>query len=322
MAFAPASVKTTSVAHAQEKFHKREALDQILKKFIFHSVGEKDNLAKMSGKTVQWFRYLKFAANTATKAEGEVGTGIDMASEVFSATVSQYTDFMTISDMAIDTLIDPVVSAASKNLGYRAGLSVDQIIRATVDAAAASIDQPALATYLSSRDISAAVSLMNGADVEPFDGSSFKVIASPFVTYDLIHDPTATGLIAIYSPTSPETVLRRDDRGRLRAHIFGADVFENTNVATLTGPTRYRTYVFGKGGLGIVSLAGRGPSFVSNPKSERFNIRVIRNNGDQIADPEGVIAAAVSYNFVFTSVLLDTTDYRIRKIDTQSSIAS
>lgn len=320
MAFAPASVKTTSVAHAQTIFHKREALDQVLKKFMFHTVGEQDNLAKQSGLTVQWFRYDVFAANTATKAEGEVGTGISMSSEVVQATVSQYADFITLSDLAVDTLIDPVISAASKNLGYRAGLSVDLIIRAVIDAAAT--DQTPLSTYLSSRDIASAVSNLQGADVEPFDGMSFKVFASPFVTFDLIHDPTATAPIAVYGPTSPETVMRREDRGRLRAHIFGADVFETTNVATLTGPTKYRTYVFGRGGVGVVNLAGRGPSYITDPKRERFNIRVIRNNGDQISDPEGVIAAATSYNFVFTAVNLDATTKRYRKIDTESSIAS
>lgn len=328
MAFAPASFQTGSVAHAQTIFHKREALDQLLKKFMFHSIGMKDNLAKQSGLTVQWFRYTPFASNIATKTEGEVGTGITPTSNTVQATVSQYTDFITLSDLAVDTLIDPVISAAAQNLGYRAGLSVDTIIRNVIDAAASSIDQTPLATYLTANDIGSAVHQLQGADVEPFDGMAYKVFASPFVTYDVIHDPTATGPIAVYSNNAPDTVMRREDRGRLRAHIYGADVFESTNVTTLTGPTRYRTYIFGKGGVGITSLQGRGPSFVTNPKSERFAVKVIRNNGDQIADPEGVIAAAVSYNFVFTSVLLAATsssadsDYRIRKIDTQSSIAS
>jgi hypothetical protein len=322
MAFAPASQKLANVSHAQEKFHKREALDQLLKKFMFHTVGQKDDLAKQSGLTVQWFRYLTFAANTATKAEGEVGTGIDMPSEVVTSTLSQYADFITLSDLSVDTLIDPSVSHAARNLGYRAGLSVDTIIRNVVDSVAASIDQVALGTNLTARDISNSVSTMQGNDVEPLDMGSFKVLASPFVTYDLIHDPTATGLISIFSPTSPDTVTRREDRGRLRAHVFGADIFESTNVTTLTGPLRYRTYVFGKGGLGIVSLAGRGPTFVTDPKRQRFGVRVIRNDGNQIADPEGIIAAAVSYNFVFSSVVLDTTNFRMRKIDVASSISS
>lgn len=322
MAYAPATMKRSSVSHGVQTFYKRQALDQILKKFLFHSVGQKDDLPKFNGVTAEWFRWNVLAENTATKAEGEVGTGVSFGSGPITATVSQYTDFVTVSDMAQDTLFDGTIADISKNLGYRAGLSVDIIIRNVIDAAASSIDQPALGTYLSSEDIAAAVHLKQGADVEPFDGMSFKVFASPFVTFDLIHDPTATAPIAVYSPTSPETVTRREDRGRLRAHIFGADVFENTNVTSLTGPVRYRTYVFGKGGLGILSLSGRGPSFITDPKRERFSLKVIRNDGNQIADPEGVIAAAISYNFVFTSVLLDTTNYRIAKIDTQSSIST
>jgi hypothetical protein len=45
-----------------------------------------------------------------------------------------------------------------------------------------------------------------------------------------------------------------------------------------------------------------------------------------VADPEGVISAAVSYNFIFTAVVLDGPAgiggvYRYKTLDAQSSIA-
>jgi hypothetical protein len=102
-------------------------------------------------------------------------------------------------------------------------------------------------------------------------------------------------------------------------------VKESTNVKITAGsPNLYRTYVYGKGAIGAVDLEGRGPNKVTDPRKQRFSINTIKGQ-PSIADPEGVIGAAVSYNFVFTTVVLDGPaviggSYRYRWIDCPSSI--
>ncbi len=77
--------------------------------------------------------------------------------------------------------------------------------------------------------------------------------------------------------------------------------------------------------MGCVDLEGKGPSDVKDPARQRFKINVVNGGVPSIPDPEGVIGAAVSYNFVFTSVILDGPagiggSFRFRTTDAVSSV--
>ena len=118
--------------------------------------------------------------------------------------------------------------------------------------------------------------------------------------------------------------MKYEDRGTITS-VAGCRVMESTNVYTQAGPNRYRVYVFGKDGIGCVDLSGRGPTKVTDPKKQRFNIKVVRPT-ESVADPEGVISAFCSYNFIYSAVVLDGPagiggTYRFKVLDPQSSIA-
>jgi len=328
MPYSPATNLTSSVGlpHVQTVVYRKKALDRLMTKFQFRQATMKDTIGKQEGRTVQWFRYNNPSAVTSVAAEGTVGTGTAASSRVVSATVSQYTAFMTISDFLEATAIDPVVSNTSDLLGYQGGLSVDTITRNVIDAASTATNQPLLATYLRVADIRSSRHGLQALNVMPFEDSKFLVLAHPYVTYDLVNDPSANGLADIVKYTAPQNtaLVRYEDRG-LIAEVAGCRVIETTNVFTQTTPNRYRAYVFGKDGLGSLELAGKAPATVTDPAKQRFNIRVIRPD-PSIADPEGVIAAAVSYNFMYTVVFLEGPAgiggvYRSRTLDPQSTIA-
>jgi N4-gp56 family major capsid protein len=329
MAYAPAGNLTTSagLAHLQSIYYKKRALDRLQKKFVFRMACEKDMIPKQVGRSVQFFRYTNFSANTTETTEGTVGSSLTLSSRILNATVSQYTAFITVSDLLKDTAIDPIVQQAGELLGYQAGLSVDTITRGVIDAESASTNQALLSTYLRVSDLRNARHQMQAVDVQPFDDGEFLVFAHPYATYDLVNDPNAMGLADIgtkYNPGFQQSALvKYEDRGTV-AHVAGCKVIESTNVKTQTTPNRYRAYVFGKGAVACVDLEGRGPSDVRDPRKQRFNINVIPGK-KQIADPEGVIGAAVSYNFVFTNVVLEGPagiggSYRYRTLDPQSTI--
>jgi N4-gp56 family major capsid protein len=302
-------------------------MDRLQKKFVFRMACEKDMIPKQVGRTVQFFRYTNFTANTTEKTEGAVGTSLSLTSKILSATVSQYTAFITVSDLLKDTSLDPIVEAAAGLLGYQAGLSVDTITRGVIDAESSSTNQALLATYLRVSDLRNARHQLQAIDVQPFEDGQFLVFAHPYSTYDLVNDPNAMGLADIgvkYNPDFKQSALvRYEDRGTV-ANVAGCKVIESTNVKTQTTPNRYRTYVFGKGAVACVDLEGRGPTDVRDPRKTRFNIAVIPGS-KSIADPEGVIGAAVSYNFVFTTVVLEGPtgiggSYRYKTLDPQSTI--
>jgi N4-gp56 family major capsid protein len=230
-----------------------------------------------------------------------------------------------VSDLLQDTAIDPIVQSAAELLGYQGGLSVDTITRNIIDA-----ETGALATMLGATfrvaDLRNQRSQLQAVDVEPMASGEFFCVMHPFVSYDLVNDPAAGGLADIFKYTAPSTtpLVKYEDRG-LITHVAGCKVVESTNTKFTSGsPNKYRVYVFGANAIGAVDLEGRGPNKITDPKKQRFSINTIKGE-PSIADPEGVIGAAVSYNFVYTVVALDGPAsiggvYRYRFIDASSTI--
>jgi N4-gp56 family major capsid protein len=318
LAYAPASntTQTPSLAHLAMVYYERKLLDQLTKMFRFRQATEPDVLPLRNGKTVQFYRYSLLAANTTPAPEGAVGTGLPLTTSTISATVSEFADFITISTLLQQTAIDPITENASFNLGYRAGLTVDTIVRTEFDSNASSVQLTTQGAALSASDFRKSVALLEGADVRPFEADDFYGIAHPYVLYDLMSDNTAGGFIDVMRYADPQTILNNE-----AGKIGGTRIMKSTNVgSTGTAPqTKYYTYIIGKGAVGAIELAGNGPTVVTDPQQQSFKINVIQG-GPQIADPEGMIGSAVSYRFVFVAKTLDTTTYRYKIVLSDSSI--
>lgn len=333
MAYTPVpatqSTGSASLAHLATVYYRKRALDALRKKFVFQELCMRDMLPRQSGKTVQFFRYTQLTANTTPKSpEGAVGTSIGIGSRTVSATISQYTNYITVSDLLKDTAIDPIVANAADLLGYQAGLSVDTITRNIFDAESASTNQALLGTYLKLADLRSSRHQLQGVDVQPMDDGYFDTVLHPYVSYDVINDPAANGLADIFKYTKPQeaSLVRYQDRGEITV-AAGCRLVESTNVTKINGaPNKWRCYVVGKNAVGCVDLEGRGPSRIKDPNKQRFDISVIQGE-KSIADPEGVIGAAVSYNFSFVTVVLEGPagiggTYRFKTLDAPSSIVA
>src|SRR5512146_443346 len=143
MAYSPASLTTGSanLTHLAAVYYDRTALTALRKKFMFSKGVDYRTLPKKNGKLIQFYRYSQLGANTTATSEGTVGTSLDMNSTTVQATVAQYADFISFSDLLVDTALDAdIVAVGADQLGYRAGLTVDTIERNEVDSAATSID--------------------------------------------------------------------------------------------------------------------------------------------------------------------------------------
>jgi N4-gp56 family major capsid protein len=329
MAYSPASNLSTSssLAHLATVYYDRKALKPLRKKFLFWKGVDNRVQPLKNGKTIQFFRYSQLGANTSTTSEGTVGTAIGpMTSGVVSATVAQYSDFMSFSDMLVDTAIDDVVAVGADQLGYRAGLTCDTIVRNEFDGVAASVDVLPLGDYLSSADLANIRSRFAALDIQPPSGEYFPMICSPYNIYDLQHDPAVNGFADVVKQDSRNeghntfyTMGGTSVAPKLRFN--SCEVYESNNVTMVAGsPNKYRCYFFGDEGIAAIDLAGRGPSRSMDQDSSKFSINVIKESGPSLANPEGKIRALASYNFVFVTKILDTTNYRIRKIDAATSL--
>lgn len=322
MAYQPASNLTTtgSLAHLATVYYSRKALDQLKKMFRFHMLGEPDEISLRVGKTIQWFRYTLFGSNTTPAAEGTVGVGLPLTTTTVSASVVEYSDYLTISSLLEETAIDPIATNAAEQLAYRGGLSVDVITRVEFDSNT-SVRVATLGAAATAGDFRRMVALLRGIDVLPKNDNKFLCAIHPYVLYDIQSDNTAGGFIDVMRYANPQSIVSGSPMIGEEGEVAGVRLLSTTNVRTSgTAPNvLYDTYICGKGGVGVVDLAGRGPTAVEDPTKQDFKTNVIKG-GPQIADPEGKIGSAVSYRFVYVAKTLDSTNFRYRVLQADASL--
>lgn len=317
MAYAPAgsTTQTATLTHLATVFYAKYSLDRLTPMFRFASVTEPHPIPLNSGKTIQFKRYALPGFNTTPAAEGVIGTPVQQASTTLTATVEQYSDFMSASTLLMDTDISDTKNQMVEDLSYRAAGTVDTIIRTEIDSLAAAI-ATTQGSFLGAVDSKAQVALMEGINIKPFENDRYRGICHPYVVFDMITDNTAGGFIDALKYASGQTVLNGEvgEVGRVRW-------LTSTNVAVSgTAPSvLYSCYIHGKGGVGMVDLAGRGPNNITDPQNERFNINFVAG-GPNPADPVGEIAGFASYRFVFAAKLLDTVNPRYRRITADASL--
>lgn len=304
------TTQSTGLTHLATVYYKKKGLDVLKRRLRFQSVCEPDIIPLRSGQTVQYYRYTLPIANTTPSGE-LVGTSLALATSTISATVSQYSDFYSLSTLLQDTAIDPIVENTVEMAAYRAALSADTIARTEFDSnvGVSSVGITTLGGALSAADFRRTKALLNAKDVHdgPRGQADFVAIIHPYPLYDLMSDNSAGGFIDVNKYSRPEVLVNQAEEGM----IAGTRLISTTNVGTTgTAPNvLYYCYVVGKGAVGKVDLAGSGPSEVTDPDKQAFKTNVVKG-GPNTADPEGNIGSFVSYRFVDAVKTLDTTNYR------------
>ena len=241
-------------------------------------------------------------------------------------TVSRYADFATVSHHVKLTLIDNAVIGISRALGYRAGLSVDLITRAVLDASAGSYTHTANDTVLTRDVLGEVTQIMEDGEIEPPADQSgfFPTLTSPLDVFDLMHDPEVGGVVDLLRGTRDPVLQSQMDRGRV-IDIAQARVISTTNVWT-SGGTR-RTYILGAHTFGFASIAGMEPTSVTDPKTQNFKLLINHNPNGNTQDPTGAIATSIGYRFYYGAALLGRNnvvgdDFRIRVLDLAPTLAA
>ncbi len=334
MAYAPVPGTNTSGSnifpHLQPYFLRRTALDQLLPNTPFRSVCEEDIIDKRNGKTMTWYRWTTLPSKTTATAEGIVGTSSGMPpSKTLTVTAARYDDYITISDVLRDTASTSMLEAAARQLGIRGALTVDNLTRTIIDAETGAVGT-LLGTYLKLADFKAQGHILEGRNVMPFDNSGyFEAITHPYTAFDIVNDPSANGLADTFKYTAPEKAggVTQDVRGQT-AVAGGCRIRKSTAVLQTSGtPNKWRTYIFGKGGVGATSISGYQPSDVKDPLKEDFTVYSETITKPSFANPTGSIGGFVSYKFMWAVAVLQGAapmggSYRYSMLDAPSSIVS
>ena len=199
------NVTTDSDLSGEMKTYYHDTLIDNAEPYLVHDqFGEEINIPPHHGKTIELRKFDVLAKNTNALTEGVTPDGKKLKMGVINATISQYGDYITMSDVINTTAIDPILVQATKAMGSQAGRSLDTITR---DVVCAGTNVLYADKYVD--DVRTAVNSRAGLDAtakldadifyraqaeleamlaDPI-GDSYVAIIHPYAAYDIQRDP-------------------------------------------------------------------------------------------------------------------------------------
>ena len=104
-------------------------IDEAEAQLVHDQFAQKHNIPQGSGKTIEFRKFASLPKATTPLTEGVTPDGQSLSTSAVTATVAQYGDFVTQTDMLELTALDNTLLQATKLLGRQAGLTLDTITR-------------------------------------------------------------------------------------------------------------------------------------------------------------------------------------------------
>lgn len=156
-------------------YYEDRLIDNAEPYLVHDQFGDKYPIPKHEGKTIQFRKYSPLSKALTTLTEGVTPDGNTLNMSTIEATVSQYGDYVTCSDVLELTHIDPQIEQATKLLGSQAGRTLDTITRDVITAGTNVMYAPKVAS--------------NGTETEVLSRSALDKTAQ--LTYNLIFKAVA-----------------------------------------------------------------------------------------------------------------------------------
>ena len=243
---------------------------------IHDQFGQKRPIPKNGGKTIEFRKFSPLAKATTALTEGVTPDGKSLNVTNITATVAQYGDYITQSDVLELTSIDNTIVEATKLLGSQAGRTLDTITRNIIVAGTnvsycpkvadgketAVTSRAALDTTskLTVKTVQKVVAKLRGQNA-PTIGGKYVAIIHPYVAYDLMRDPEWIDAHKYANPTN----LYEGEIGEISGVRFvqttEAKVW-NDNTCPANGSGKYHsvfaTLFIGDGAYGVTDITGGG----------------------------------------------------------------
>lgn len=176
-------------------------IDEAAPNLIHDQFGQKRPIPRKGGKKIEFRKFAALPKATTPLTEGVTPDGKKLSATAIEATVAQYGDYVTLSDMLDLTAIDPIVVEATKVVGRQAGLTLDTITRNKLHEGTNVYYAPkADGTAVTSRDtlddtckltvdvVERIAAILKKNNAPKIDGS-YVAIIHPFAAYDIMSDP-------------------------------------------------------------------------------------------------------------------------------------
>ena len=262
-----AEVQTTllsGLSAEMKTFYDMTLIDEATSNLVHDQFGQKRPIPKNGGKTIEFRKFAPLAKATTPLTEGVTPDGKSLSVSTVTATVNQYGDFITQSDVLELTSLDNTILEATKLLGRQAGVTLDTVVRDVLNSGTNVTYCPKVAdgvetavtkradldntSELTVKVIQQVVAKLRGQNA-PTIGGKYVAIIHPYVAYDLMRDKEWIEAHKYANPTN----LYEGEIGEVAGVRFvqttEAKVFENGVFSTI---------FLGEGAYGVTEITGGG----------------------------------------------------------------
>jgi len=279
-----ANTSRSQITRENTEFYDRTLLYRAVPLFVHTKFGQVRDIPRNGGtNTIKFRRYGNLTAATTALTEGVTPVGSQLSITDVSATVAQYGDYITITDVIDYESKDPVLVEAAEILGDQMGDTIDQLTRdvlaagsvityigdtsrggiTTTDLITATEVRKAVRTLkiAKARRVTRMINASTGVATEPV-AASYIGIVHPNTTYDLQDE---TGWVPVEKYSSTMKVME-GEVGKLHEARF----IETTNAKVFTGEGSgaidvYATIIFGMDAYGITRISGEAVKNIIKP---------------------------------------------------------
>ncbi len=251
-------------------FYDKIVIKNAVPNLVHDQFGQKKPIPQGSGKSIEFRRLNPFPKATTPLTEGVTPDGKNLDWEKVTATVEQYGDYVTTTDMLDMTAIDSNIAEAGRVLGDQAGLSLDSIVKEILNSGTnvqygeggkTSRGELTADDVLTVKAVKRAVTTLKRFNAKKIDGD-YVAIIHPDVAYDLMNDPKWEALNT-YNPKN----VYAGEIGRL----YGVRFVETSEAKIFTGEGAnnidvYSTLFLGADAYGTTNIEGGGLEMIIKPK--------------------------------------------------------
>lgn len=192
---------TSTLSAEMKTFYDKTLIDEAEPELVHDQFGQERNIPKNGGKTIEFRKFTALPKATKPLTEGVTPDGRSLSVTSQTATVSQYGDYVTLSDMLEMTAIDNTIVETLSLIGSQAGRTLDTVTREKLAAGTNVMYQPTPSStgetavtsragltaknVLTVKGVFRAAAALKAANAKPINGD-FVAIIHPYVAYDLM----------------------------------------------------------------------------------------------------------------------------------------
>ena len=129
-----ANTTLSEVAAGVNNFYDRSMLKAARPLLLHLKWGQVRDIPQKNSLNIKFRRYSLLAVATTALSEGVTPTGSQLSVTDVPATVAQYGDYVTLTDLLVLTTLDPILTETAEVLGQQAGNTLDQLCRNVITA--------------------------------------------------------------------------------------------------------------------------------------------------------------------------------------------